>query len=570
MTAAEYREKYLSTLDELEQLEQRSAAQAEFTRKTLINLSAAARGVDEILDGELEDLKAALRGGTGPEVTEHLRKVEQAVNNFEHQREEKVIQAAKDLNQITDLLLDLQISAATSKKLAAFKRGLQSRLAAWRHYPAIMSELADLQREAIHAATQPALGFLARLKGRKTLTKNFPTNGADAVVDNVVTDKDATENAVMGNPVPVEKPLSTPITKSDSEDDYEKVAVRIENTLKNLINNVDPSDAIKHKISIVRSRLSRGLDWYALSVTLEDIRDILMQRYLRADREFGDYLQRIDDELLSIGEALGIAIKHEATQSGAAHSLSSAVSLQVENIQNSVRQSQNLEQLKNSVSDHLDTIQNALVSYQHSQAEKDSLADQLEVLMKRVETIEGEARESKKQLEEQRYKATHDPLTQLPNREAFNERAFLEFQRYQRYKRPLTIAICDIDLFKQVNDTYGHQAGDKVIKVIAKAISTRLREVDFIARFGGEEFVVVMPETDTRQALAVLDTIRVAVAAMPFRFRDTPIGISISLGIAGFEEGDSVESVFERADKALYKAKSGGRNQCMVAAGKAS
>src|SRR5690606_16814999 len=157
--------------------------------------------------------------------------------------------------------------------------------------------------------------------------------------------------------------------------------------------------------------------------------------------------------------------------------------------------------------------------YQHSQAEKDSLANQLEVLMKRVEHIESDARESKKQLEEQRYKATHDPLTQLPNREAFNERACLEFQRYQRYKRPLTIGICDIDLFKQVNDTYGHQAGDKVIKVIAKTISTRLREGDFIARFGGEEFVVIMPETDTRQAFTVLDTIRVAVAAMPFRFR---------------------------------------------------
>lgn len=555
MTTSNYREKYLNLVEELDRLEKRSAAQAEFMRKMLINLSSAALGVDSILDAELADLNESLRGGVGPEVMEHLRRVEKAVNHFEHQRGEVTLQAARELNQIADLLLDLQISAETSRELASFKKGLKSSLAAWRHYPAIISELARLQSQAIDAATQPIPSFLARLKGRKTLEKKSNANNADPVASDFL---------------PAEKPLSTLISKADSEDDYEKVAVRIENTLKNLIGNVDSNDAIKHKIAIVRSRLSRGLDWYALSVTLEDIRDILMQRYLCADREFGDYLQRIDEELLSIGEALGIAIKHEATQSGATLSLSSTVSLQVENIQNSVRLSQSLEQLKHSVSDHLDTIQNALTSYQHSQAERDSLANQLEVLMKRVETIENEASESKKQLEEQRYKATHDPLTQLPNREAFNERAFHEFQRYQRYKRPLTIGICDIDLFKQVNDTYGHQAGDKVIKVIAKAISSRLREVDFIARFGGEEFVVIMPETDTRQAFTVLDTIRVAVATMPFRFRDTPIGISISLGIAGFEENDSVESVFERADKALYKAKSGGRNQCMVAENKAS
>lgn len=550
MTTPNYREKYLSTIEELDRLEKRSAAQTEFMRKTLINLSSAAYGMDSVLDAELADLKEALRSGAGPELMEHLQKVERAVNDFEYQREETRRQAAKNLNQIADLLLDLQISRDTSKKLASFKKSLKSRLTVWRQYPTILSELAELQREVIAAATQPAQRLLMRLKGRKTLEKKFSADSVSAVTD---------------YPAPPEKPLSTPIATADSEDDYEKVAVRIENTLKNLIGNLDPNDAIKHKIAIVRSRLSRGLDWYALSVTLEDIRDILMQRYLGADREFGNYLQRIDEELLSIGEVLGIAIKQEATRSGAGFNLSSAVSLQVENIQNSVRQSQNLEQLKHSVSDHLGTIQNALVNYQHSQAEKDSLANQLEVLMKRVEHIESDARESKKQLEQQRYKATHDPLTQLPNREAFNERAFLEFQRYQRYKRPLTIGICDIDLFKQVNDTYGHQAGDKVIKVIAKTISTRLREGDFIARFGGEEFVVIMPETDTRQAFTVLDTIRVAVAAMPFRFRDTPIGISISLGIAGFDEGDSVESVFERADKALYKAKSGGRNQCMIA-----
>jgi diguanylate cyclase len=135
-------------------------------------------------------------------------------------------------------------------------------------------------------------------------------------------------------------------------------------------------------------------------------------------------------------------------------------------------------------------------------------------------------------------------------------------QRWQRYQRPLTIAIFDIDYFKKINDNFGHQAGDRVIKVIGRSIAKRLREVDFFCRYGGEEFVAFMPETDADSALVVLEKLREAIAKAAFNYKNQPMSISISIGLTEFKAGDDLASAFERADKALYRAKANGRNRC--------
>lgn len=242
------------------------------------------------------------------------------------------------------------------------------------------------------------------------------------------------------------------------------------------------------------------------------------------------------------------------------------MSKSVKQLQADVAKSNSLPDLQSTVSDHIRTIQNALSTFKQAQpAPSQSLSAQLKALMDRVKTVEEESEKSRAQLEEQRYKATHDPLTSLPNREAYNERAFHELHRFKRYGHPLTLAVCDLDHFKKINDTFGHQAGDKVLKLVAQVVSTRLRNVDFVARYGGEEFVLVMPETDAEQAKTVLDKMRAAIAKTPFRFKDSPVTITMSFGIVQFRGEDSVESAFARADKALYEAKANGRNQCVIA-----
>ena len=124
------------------------------------------------------------------------------------------------------------------------------------------------------------------------------------------------------------------------------------------------------------------------------------------------------------------------------------------------------------------------------------------------------------------------------------------------------MAVWDIDKFKNVNDTYGHQAGDRVLTVVAKLLSQQIRETDFVARFGGEEFVLLMPETPLDQARKVADNLRNSIEACEFHFKDQRVPVTISCGLAEFNDGDKAETVFDRADRALYKAKHSGRNRC--------
>jgi diguanylate cyclase len=122
------------------------------------------------------------------------------------------------------------------------------------------------------------------------------------------------------------------------------------------------------------------------------------------------------------------------------------------------------------------------------------------------------------------------------------------------------LAVFDIDYFKKINDSHGHQAGDRVLKVIGRSVAKRLREVDFFCRYGGEEFVALMPETSLVDAMPLLDAIRSAIANASFNYKEEPISITLSIGVTEFRFEDDLEIAFARADRALYAAKSGGRN----------
>ena len=161
-------------------------------------------------------------------------------------------------------------------------------------------------------------------------------------------------------------------------------------------------------------------------------------------------------------------------------------------------------------------------------------------------------------------KASRDPLTGLPNRLAYDERIALEQSRWLRYKSPLTLIIWDIDLFKLINDNFGHKAGDKTLTLVAQLIFNNCRETDFIARFGGEEFVMLLPNTLSEQAFILAEKIRTLISNSGFNYNGKSIKLTISCGISEFAEGDEFEAVFERADQALYQSKEQGRNKCSI------
>jgi diguanylate cyclase len=189
---------------------------------------------------------------------------------------------------------------------------------------------------------------------------------------------------------------------------------------------------------------------------------------------------------------------------------------------------------------------------------------EIEELSRQLDTFQGEVSTLHNKLEAAREKATHDPLTGLPNRLAYEDRISEEIERSRRYQHPLTLAVLDVDYFKKINDGYGHPAGDNVLKILAELFRKRTRESDFIARFGGEEFMLILTETDAESALQVADKLRQTVAEANFHFRENRVPVTISCGLTGYRDGDNKSSLYERADTALYEAKAGGRNRCVL------
>jgi two-component system, cell cycle response regulator len=160
-----------------------------------------------------------------------------------------------------------------------------------------------------------------------------------------------------------------------------------------------------------------------------------------------------------------------------------------------------------------------------------------------------------------------DPLTRVYNRRYLNEHLEQEVKRSLRYGHPLHLALCDIDHFKAINDTYGHQSGDEVLIAFAELVKSSIRQkVDWVARYGGEEFILVLPETDAPGAYKVAERLREAVAQEAFKVSGHSIHMTVSWGVSGFHPGSPHESItpdllLGKADRCLYQAKQEGRNR---------
>ena len=159
-----------------------------------------------------------------------------------------------------------------------------------------------------------------------------------------------------------------------------------------------------------------------------------------------------------------------------------------------------------------------------------------------------------------------DPLTGLPNRRHLLDRLRKETARARRSGWSLTIILGDIDHFKAVNDNYGHDVGDAVLIATAQTLQGSLRGYDLCGRWGGEEFLIILPETDIEAGMQVAEKLRLAVAAQHDDGDGNEVSISVSLGIADYDTSHSLDNCLQRADRALYAAKTMGRNCCAVAA----
>ncbi len=591
-----WKDKYLDALDEHEKRERKHQQLMALLTRGILRISMIAEGIDSELDKQLNGLRQKLREGSPSNrdlnlVVDALEGQVKRIDTVKSERAKVISQAFQSL---VSQLQTLKPEKEAGQQLKRLNKSLKTRSGKIQEYSSLINDYAEVQQGVldetkIRRVSKP---FWHQWVNETVKTADRTVDEVDQSIDqdqqaeNKKTVQDVSETAAAeplakaggvnantqgaeGLDLAVqgeELPETIDPDSVGEEPPFARLNKAICEVLAELLVQIEPPPMARENYKAAKQQIEKGLNWYELVPVLEDISIIVISAFDNNQKDFESFLNQLNDRLSEAYAFISASGQLQGEGFSAGRELSETMREQVTAIQQSVAEARELDQLKNSVSQRLDQIVAAMDKYQVSEDRRESsLSEQLDALVERVKLMESASASAEQRIEEQRQKALRDVLTQLPNREAYQQRLEQEFERWQRYDRPLTMVVCDVDHFKRINDTYGHLAGDKVLRIIAKTLRKRLRKTDFVARFGGEEFVALLPETDQAAAYKVVEGVREAIANCPFHFKDKPVKITMSFGISGFVTEDNAEQVFARCDRALYQAKDQGRNQSVLA-----
>lgn len=560
--------------------------------RALSRLAVAAQGIDRRLDDMLGELRQLLRRDIDDpqQLSALIDAIDTRIKDVDDERDQRGDLLQSSLQRMIEQLLAYKPSASVARELKNLQKDFKQKLADGEEFK-LLARLPALQAQVLDGDGSKAArgGLFARLFGRdETVRKNAPPIDVDergefdekldiAAAKKIETDvqrnaeptssTSVQETAVAATAtVAIEANAPEATSIAESEPPFARISTAVCQVLDHLLMQIDPPPSATDNYRHAREQIAKGLNWYELVSTLEEVGIIVLAALERGQGEFQEFLLGISKRLEEAHQVLGASRQNQEQRRHADETLNIAVRSEVQQMQVQVAEATHIDFLKSAIGTRLDTIVGALDHHRVSEQQRQrELEQQLNTLTERMREMETQSLAIEKRMLEQQRLALLDPLTQLPNRQAYEQRMHEEYDRWKRYARPLTLAVCDLDNFKSINDNFGHLAGDKVLRIIAKTLRARLRKSDFIARFGGEEFVILLPETDSEEAFRAIETIREAVAECPFHFREQPVAVTLSAGIAAFVDDLSPEVVFERADAAMYRAKEAGRNRCIIA-----
>jgi len=503
----------------LQQHESQSAEDAELVQllaRTIIRLTLAAGGLDSKLDPHLKRIRNAVRG----DVSAALK---------------------QQLDSLSDSLLHLEESEAPdndSVEIEVLCDRMLERLKVPQHNSAEANHLVQLLLSQPEQMSDEDLSRLLRLLGAVEAGNEGKKAG---LFDRLFGARSADgESGVPPNQI-----------------------------LLNLLEQASWPGHWNSQVGQFKTRLrSNPLKDEWVSV-LHDLLELSARSFGEAKQEIKEaqeFLGELTRRLQDLEQHLRLAQNGRNRMVEQGRRLDTEVKTQVGGLEGSLDDVVDLQQLKLAVRGRLQAIVHSMDHFLEREKQWYAEAESNEhELRSRLNKLEQESNELRTRMLEAHHLAMQDVLTELPNRLAYEERVVQEYARWKRFGEPLTLLVWDVDNFKKINDRYGHQAGDKALRIIAQSLQRRLRETDFIARFGGEEFVSLLCGADKEQALGVAEQMRQAVSECAFHSAGKAVKVTISCGLAQFAEGDSIEGVFARADQAVYQAKRNGKNRCEMA-----
>lgn len=315
----------------------------------------------------------------------------------------------------------------------------------------------------------------------------------------------------------------------------------------------------------IKKRLDQGMANEQLLESCVVVLRMIVQDAMTEASLTGKVIQGLHTSLGKISEDVSKSIDGSKAQFEQRTASNAELKTYIDNIEEAVSTTDSFDALKRQTQSCIKVLSKTLTDTQASDSESQTaLISLLSSMQDRINKLQQQTDSYKRKIAEQVMQSKTDALTRLPNRQAYNEQLAIAHQHFQSSKKPLSIALIDIDFFKSINDKFGHSAGDKTLQLVSRAFKRHMAGDQFLARWGGEEFVVLLPNTNETKLREKLEAIRKDLESMQLKFKQEKVIITVSLGGTSFTSTDTIDSAFERADKYLYQAKRNGRNQVVT------
>lgn len=601
--AASWKKKYYDSLEQLDRNEKTWQSLEKTLRNAMSRMSVALEGMDGDLDRQLEQLRQAVRQGEqSKKLNSSINSVIKTVERLERQR--KTGRSSTPAEVLAQLLTGIRFPKGSARRVKALKKQLDEcdgeaglKQAAHEFSELIHESFKLLRAQDAPDAERP--GLLGKFFGKEPHGGETPAatvtaaKGLDAVgivheLINTLLEKVVVPQRRVQAIQEIKQELPSIHSLDEMHHLARKIAIQLSvfdehqqpaqddaagaislgEMMLQLLEKMAFPQELHPQVESIQGRLEAHIEAAEWPQILEQIAALvttMREKAQQEKREVETFLTQLTGQLHELDNYVQSVESDQLDSSRSDQTIGDKLRDHVRNIENSMRDASDLEQLKGLVQQQMTTINRHMEHFLEDREKLNAKADQrIHELNSKLRALELESDALRNKVIEQRKLALLDALTGINNRLAYNERMAQEHARWKRYRSSLSLLMVDIDYFKKINDTYGHMAGDKVLKKIAVLLQDNIRETDFLARFGGEEFAIIMSETPAQDAHAVAEKLRQEVARCGFHYRNEHVTITISCGISEFAGDDTIDSAFTRADSALYQAKANGRNCCVT------
>ena len=505
----QWKQKYLELLAS----DEKQTTYTQLLERSLGRLALVAEGIDSALDKQLHALRRELRSQKNVEqISDILEKIQQCINLMDESP-----QSSDASELLRHLLLSISFPADSQ--------------------PRVDNLLIQLKDASSHQA-------------RELLPESVN------LLESIISKASVT-------PV-VEKNRSGLLQKLG----FSKVNTEISLLLCGMIDNLQIPEMFNDQLQEIKAQLQTEPAKKKLPTIIDSLTSLINALGAQAQLqqlEYRAFLATLSDRINELDDLLRLTVKDDEEAFQQRQKISQKVDAGLDDIYKQIDVTSEPRELKSIIRQRLTALCGAVDEYRNADQTRYYQSQQeIKKLTDRLQELEAETKSLQDGIRKAHEMVRKDTLTGISNRQALMDALETEYIRWQRYKHPLSLVVWDIDNFKQINDSLGHLAGDKILIRIAEILSTSTREIDFVARYGGEEVVGIFPATALADTEVLANKIREEINNTRFLYDAKPVPITVSAGVATFHQGDNTEKVFNRADTALFRAKKQGRNMCIV------